>query len=74
MTRLQLLIRSRMFWTITVTFIYFGLVGISHTIPNVPGLDAVIGGLSYLLINYFKANPSQNFNSPEVQALPTPQV
>jgi hypothetical protein len=74
MNRFQLLIRSKTFWTLTVTFIYFGLVGVSKSIPNIPGLDAVIGGLSYLLINYFKANPSANFNSPEVQAQPLPTV
>jgi len=72
MNRLNLLIRSKTFWCLTATFLYFGLVGISKSIPNVPGLDAVIGVLSYVLLNFFKANPSQNFNSPEVQAQPIP--
>ena len=74
MNRFGLLIRSKTFWTLTITFIYFGLVGVSHSIPNIPGLDGVIGVLSYVLINYFKANPSANFNSPAVQALPIPPV
>lgn len=53
-------------------FVYFGLVGVSHTLPNVGWLDSLIGGVGFILINYFKVNPSSNYNSPEVQAQPIP--
>lgn len=62
MNKLSLMFGSRLFWTGFVLFVYTGLVGIVHLIPNIGWLDSVIGILGFVLINYFHVNPSQNYN------------
>jgi tRNA(His) 5'-end guanylyltransferase len=62
------LLKSRGFWTVIV-------LGLINTIPDLKGMvsDQVLDVINLVLVilaSYFKANPSVNLNTPEIQAQP----
>ena len=66
--KIKLALTSKTVWAIIVLFIINGVGAIHNSIPAnwLTVIDPIIG----LLAIYFKVNPSQNYNSPAVQAMP----
>lgn len=68
MEKLSRLLKSRGFWTVII-------LGVINTVPQLKGLVSdgvldIINTVLVILASYFKLNPSQNLNTPEIQAQP----
>ncbi len=60
MSKIQLALRSRTFWTIVAMFVINGLQGVHGSIP--PSVVAVLDPILSVLAIYFHVNPSQNYS------------
>jgi hypothetical protein len=62
--------KSRTFWTSVVVFVYFGLTGAVHTFTAPFWINDLIGGLGFLLVNYFHFNPTQSYGDSTLAVTP----
>ena len=63
------LVTSRTTWTLVVLLLVNAIPAVKNVFPNVAWLDTV-NTLLVVVAGYFKLYPSQNYNSPAVQAMP----
>lgn len=62
MNKITLMFGSRTFWLGVAVFLYAGLVSVIHLFPSIGWVNDLVAILSFVLVNYFHVNPSQNYN------------
>lgn len=60
MKSLQMLLASKTFWTIVVTFLFNGLQAIEPIVD--PSYQIVLNAILLILGSYFHINPSQSYH------------